>query len=388
MPIASSVFLGLELAVSQRNRSPIIDDSLELVVFETQGGSFTTPGVSHMTPTPFSKDLERTYDLNRIKSIGGSAQYALALFSLPSTFIIQNVSSHIHALTIEALLGNLDHFFCGYGLGSYWLWAARVFLASFIAGKWIPELCVSGTWSHTARQWVENRRGSHNGRRIRWSTYTTVDVYEDGSAMSIRAAVDAVLGLSDVTTYGLAAYFSVTSQPSDVVLLFNPMDVMMAPAQHHIPTRLTLPRSAAVLTNHNADVPRALVRDLYTESWSAFDRLVAIVPPGGSIDWTTNSSPSGTYKVTPTHSPTSKHQDHRATRWRLSQDKNIFSSVCGMWNGKMPTTLSSHASSPRFLPIVASSASIAFRTIPRAAPRTVPHLPPPVAVVWPSITRL
>jgi xylulokinase len=35
----------------------------------------------------------------------------------------------------------------------------------------------------------------------------------------------------------------------------------------------------------NADVPRALVRDMYTKSWSAFDRLVAIVPPGGSIGY-------------------------------------------------------------------------------------------------------
>ncbi|KAG6327454.1 hypothetical protein ID866_11635, partial [Astraeus odoratus] len=33
----------------------------------------------------------------------------------------------------------------------------------------------------------------------------------------------------------------------------------------------------------DAEVPRALVRDMYTKSWSAFDRLVAIVPPGGSI---------------------------------------------------------------------------------------------------------
>ena len=33
----------------------------------------------------------------------------------------------------------------------------------------------------------------------------------------------------------------------------------------------------------NAEVPRALVRDMYTKSWSAFDRLVAVVPPGGSI---------------------------------------------------------------------------------------------------------
>lgn len=37
--------------------------------------------------------------------------------------------------------------------------------------------------------------------------------------------------------------------------------------------------------SRNADVPRALVRDMYTKSWSAFDRLVAIVPPGGSIGY-------------------------------------------------------------------------------------------------------
>jgi xylulokinase len=40
-----------------------------------------------------------------------------------------------------------------------------------------------------------------------------------------------------------------------------------------------------IVLNRNADVPRALVRDMYTKSWSAFDRLVAIVPPGGSIGY-------------------------------------------------------------------------------------------------------
>jgi hypothetical protein len=81
--------------------------------------------------------------------------------------------------------------------------------------------------------------------------------------------------------------------------------------------------------NRNADVPRALVRDMYTKSWSAFDRLVAIVPPGGSIGYvthllcnssdsqcrnffssstasTTNSSVSGSFKGTPTPTPTLK----------------------------------------------------------------------------------
>ncbi len=48
--------------------------------------------------------------------------------------------------------------------------------------------------------------------------------------------------------------------------------------------KLLIVYSEPTLTiDRNADVPRALVRDMYTKSWSAFDRLVAIVPPGGSI---------------------------------------------------------------------------------------------------------
>ncbi|KAK7028416.1 hypothetical protein R3P38DRAFT_2936359 [Favolaschia claudopus] len=56
------------------------------------------------------------------------------------------------------------------------------------------------------------------------------------------------------------------------------MDTMIAPAQHYIPTRLhsLFPHPAqdpaqkrryiAVLTSRNADVPCALVRDVYTKS--------------------------------------------------------------------------------------------------------------------------
>ena len=47
------------------------------------------------------------------------------------------------------------------------------------------------------------------------------------------------------------------------------------------------PATQVDLPGRNADVPRALVRDMYTKSWSAFDRLVDIVPPGGSIGWVT-----------------------------------------------------------------------------------------------------
>ncbi|KAJ1304055.1 hypothetical protein OPQ81_008463 [Rhizoctonia solani] len=63
-------------------------------------------------------------------------------------------------------------------------------------------------------------------------------------------------------------------------------------SRHHLPVRviihscLTLapPKSyITVLASRNGDVPRALVRDMYTKSWAAFDRLVSVVPPGGAI---------------------------------------------------------------------------------------------------------
>lgn len=103
------------------------------------------------------------------------------------------------------------------------------------------------------------------------------------------------------------------------MLSFGPMDTLLTPAQHYLPTRLysLFPHPAqdacekrryiAMLTSRyvtvsaynlnlltyidrNADVPRALVRDMYTKSWSAFDRLVAIVPPGGSIGYVNSES--------------------------------------------------------------------------------------------------
>jgi hypothetical protein len=120
----------------------------------------------------------------------------------------------------------------------------------------------------------------------------------------------------------LASYLSQLPSAGDAVLSFGPIDTLLAPAQHYIPTRLynLFPHPAqdatekrkyiAVINNRyiqklhwfsvfnrrffsrNADVPRALVRDMYTKSWSAFDRLVAIVPPGGSIGYVINSRAS------------------------------------------------------------------------------------------------
>ncbi|KAJ7123884.1 hypothetical protein C8R43DRAFT_1111876 [Mycena crocata] len=379
MPPAPSLFLGLELAVDQL-RASLVDETLDLVgvecvdfdselaEYQTQGGIFTTPGDAYTTPvemwikaldTLFEK-LQRNYDLTRIKSIGGSAQHALvwwksttvpslssldphtplvshfssANFSLPNTPVAQDISSHTHALTIEALIGGPDHMAARVGGAAHpsnlsaqllrvretWpqdVWArtgrvqlASAFLASLVAGKWMPmaeaEACASGMWSHTGGTWDEGildivGGSREEGRRVRgW--LGDVDVGGGGRRagniaryLVERYGFDPETGVTPFTSDGLAAYLSLAPQPADAVLQFGPMDVMMAPAQHYIPTRLysLYPHPAqdpsekrryiAVLTNRNADVPRALVRDMYTKSWSAFDRLVAIVPPGGSI---------------------------------------------------------------------------------------------------------
>src|SRR6202012_1061436 len=90
------------------------------------------------------------------------------------------------------------------------------------------------------------------------------------------------------------------------VLSFGPMDFMLTSAPHYLPTRLynVFPHPAqdqnekrkyiVMLTSRNADIPRTLVRDMYTKSWSAFDRLVSVVPPGGSIGYVL-----GTFNVCP-----------------------------------------------------------------------------------------
>ena len=129
----------------------------------------------------------------------------------------------------------------------------------------------------------------------------------------------AVLPFTDVpvfpfTSEHLATYLSLCPTSSDCVIDFGQSDVLLTAASKAQPSRLftTVPHPAqdtsekrkfvTIVTNRhvpsrilgfpshaeqsfprNAEVPRALVRDMYTKSWSAFDRLVAVVPPGGSI---------------------------------------------------------------------------------------------------------
>lgn len=97
------------------------------------------------------------------------------------------------------------------------------------------------------------------------------------------------------TSDRLASYLSVSPGPEETVLSFGSVDSLMVPAPRYIPSRLytlhphpaqdpTEPRRyIAVLNNRNADAARTMVRDMYTKSWSAFDRLISVIPPGGSI---------------------------------------------------------------------------------------------------------
>ncbi|KAJ4495854.1 hypothetical protein C8J55DRAFT_5421 [Lentinula edodes] len=264
-------------------------------------------------------------------------------FSLPNTPTAQDTSAHTHALAIEALLGGPNAMAIRVGtcaqaslvaaqllmVREAWpqeVWArtgriqvASAFLSSLVCGKWVPmseaEACATGLWVHGVNgqqgYWDEGvldivGGSREEGRRVRgW--LGEVDVSGGGRKVGNvsrylveRFGFDPETIVTSFTSDYLASYLSCvpSSDPSTgatAVLQFGPMDMLLTPAAHYIPTQSysLFPHPAqdptekrryiAVLTSRNADIPRALVRDMYTKSWSAFDRLVAIVPPGGSI---------------------------------------------------------------------------------------------------------
>lgn len=291
-------------------------------------------------------------------------------FSLPNTPTAQDTSSHSHALAIESLLGGPEHMAARVGMcasasmlsaqlmriresWSLEVWAktgrvqlASAFLGSLITGKWMgmseAEACATGMWVHGAHPsntqapgqgyWDEDIleivAGSREDGRLVRGWLGDVDV--SGGARRAgnvsrylvdRYGFDPETIVAPFTTDYLASYLSVCPSPNDAVLSFGPMDTLLTPAQHYIPNRLynILPHPAqeagekrryvAMLSSRNGDVPRALVRDMYTKSWSAFDRLVAIVPPGGSIGL----------------------DDKLFSFWHLQGDSHPFSRVKGIY---------------------------------------------------------
>ncbi|EGN92420.1 hypothetical protein SERLA73DRAFT_99342 [Serpula lacrymans var. lacrymans S7.3] len=281
------------------------------------------------TPIPSFPALDSRLPFN--------SQISSNTLSLPSTPVAQDTSAHTHALALEALLGGPDLMAARVGTCAHasllaaqllrvresWpsdVWArtgkvqlASSFLGSLIVGKWISmgeaEACATGMWVHGGPggggHWddgvLEIVGGSREeGRRIRgWLGEIDFSggrrIGNVSRYVSERYGFDPETTVTPFTSDYLSAYLSLCPSPTDTVLSFGPMDVLLTPAQHYLPTRLysLFPHPAqdpsekrryiAMLTSRNADVPRALVRDMYTKSWSAFDRLVAIVPPGGSI---------------------------------------------------------------------------------------------------------
>ncbi|KAI0338782.1 hypothetical protein BDW22DRAFT_676265 [Trametopsis cervina] len=259
-------------------------------------------------------------------------------FSVPNAAVAQDMSAHTHALALEAALGGPEMMAARVGTCAQssliaaqilrvreawpdiWRSTGRVqlassFLASLVTGTFVgmgeSEASATGLWVHSTQQgapshWDEGvldivGGNRDEGRRI-WGWLGDVDI--SGGRRRIgnvsrylveRYGFDPETIVTPFTADYLSTYLSLSPTASDAVLSFGPIDMMMTPAPHYLPSRLysLFPHPAqdasekrryvAMLTSRNADVPRALVRDMYTKSWSAFDRLVAIVPPGGSI---------------------------------------------------------------------------------------------------------
>ncbi|TFK51177.1 D-xylulose kinase [Heliocybe sulcata] len=273
------------------------------------------------------------------------SQITAQTFSLPNAPIAQDTSAHTHALALEAALGGPDHMAARVGICAspaltaaqflkvreaapdIWNRTGRVqvasaFLASLVCAQWVPmseaEACATGMWLHDAGDWddgvLDIVGGSREdgrkmrgwlgevdvvgcGRRVGTISRYLVERYgfDPGASFCVPLFRSDDTGVSAFIPDYLSLYLSVAPSPTDAVLACGPMDQLMATAPNYVPTRLynLYPHPAqdpsdkkkyvVTLTNRNADVPRALVRDMYTKSWSAFDRLVAIVPPGGSI---------------------------------------------------------------------------------------------------------
>ncbi|KAI0795956.1 hypothetical protein C8Q75DRAFT_803016 [Abortiporus biennis] len=271
------------------------------------------------------------------------AQIQSSSFSIPNAAVAQDTSAHTHALALEAALGGPEHMAARVGTCAHasliaaqilrvreawpetWQRTGRVqlasaFLASLLCGTFVSmgeaEACSTGLWAHggvsggsastTQSHWEEGvleivGGNREEGRRI-WNWLGDVDTSGGRRRLGTvsrylvdRYGFDPETIVTPFTSDYLSTYLSLCPSPSDAVLSFGPMDVMMTPAPVYLPTQMyhIFPHPAqdsterrryiAMLPSRNADVPRALVRDMYTKSWSAFDRLVAIVPPGGSI---------------------------------------------------------------------------------------------------------
>ncbi|KAF8530223.1 hypothetical protein BU17DRAFT_35794 [Hysterangium stoloniferum] len=267
--------------------------------------------------------------------LGNTATFALLHTPSPN-----DASTAPHAQAIEAALGGPDAMAARVGTAAHaalaaaqlmkvregapeaWVRAGRVTLAgaalaSLFLGRWAPigaaEAAGTGMWNIAHGVWDASALevvggGGDAARRL---TDMLGPVESDGgrSIGTIsryfveRYGFEKDTTVQAFTSSHLATYLSLVPTSSDALLSFGTTDHLLCAAPSDPMYRDPTPRPSrlyglvphpaqdpteprrfiAVLSSRNADVPRALVRDMYTKSWSAFDRLVAIVPPGGSI---------------------------------------------------------------------------------------------------------
>ncbi|KAG9119734.1 hypothetical protein FRC07_005094 [Ceratobasidium sp. 392] len=293
-------YLGLELA-TEHFRASVVDEGLDVVFaaavefdtdlpeFQTRGGLFTAPG-----------DVYTTSVEMWLKALDALAQRLGT--ATPTTA----------AQAIKIREGNPDA----------WTHTTRVvlasaFLASVLTGNWAPaaeaEAVATGLWNVEKGAWDTEvlelvAAGKEEGERLRAMLGDvcpagTTTVGTVGSYFIQKYGFAPDTPVAPFTSDHLATYLSLSaclstpssSQSPDSILSFGPSDVLLSPvppsvsnpprSRHYtlLPHPCTPKSYVTLLASRNGDVPRALVRDMYTKSWAAFDRLVSVVPPGGAI---------------------------------------------------------------------------------------------------------
>lgn len=279
MPAAAH-FLGLELAPDAL-RAVVLDDSLdpvasEAIEFDQNGEQLAPVDVWVTALDVLLENLTRKCDLGRVKAISGSAHNATVLWSTESASHLANLSP-LHPLNAQLTFPTTPSPGVARATG------AGAFLASLFLGRWAAASEAEALWRSDVTGEVERFGGRVLG---------TVSPY-----FVAKYGFDKDAFLVPFIPTPLAAYLAHVPAQGDAVFCFGHADFLMLPTTPnmnfdaaksevwpHPALDLQEPRrSVVVLSSRNADVPRALVRDMYTKSWSAFDRLVAVVPPGGSI---------------------------------------------------------------------------------------------------------
>ncbi|KAG8999838.1 hypothetical protein FRB94_005896 [Tulasnella sp. JGI-2019a] len=261
-----------------------------------------------------------------------AAQIPPTFFSLLHTPVAQDTSTLPQTVALQAALGGPDAMAARVGIAAHpslpavqcmkvregnpdaWVKTGRVmmastFLSTLLVGRWCSiseaEAMGTGLWNAQQCAWdaaaLEVVAGSpEQGTRFR-SMLGEVETIAGKNVGTVsqywveRYGFEKEAIIVPFTSENLAQYLSVCPAQDETVLSFGPQDSLMIPVTQYIPSKLyrLYPHPAqdasepkkyiAVLTSRNADAARTLVRDMYTKSWTAFDRLVSVIPPGGSI---------------------------------------------------------------------------------------------------------